>query len=299
LPSIESHRTVPRGPGAGPVFEIRRRTGLLFLLVVLAQLVLISAQVTTPSGTSVFRAVVFAAVSEVQRTSAFVINSVGGAWSRYVSLAGVARDNERLREQLSAVGVELQQQRTRALRADRLELLLDLREAIALPTLPASVIAGDPSAYFRTVTINRGARDGVRADMAVLSARGVVGRVIGSPAPRASQVQLLIDRDAGAGGLVERSRAGGIVVGDDGQSSLRMEYVSNLADAVVGDIVVTSGLDGIYPKGFVIGQIEAVSRGQGLYKDVRIRPSVEFASVEEVLVVLTAPRERSAEGDRR
>lgn len=270
------------------MLEIRRRTGLLFMLVVLAQLVLISAQVTTPSGTSVFRAVVFAAVSEVQRASAFVINGVGGAWSRYVSLTNVARDNERLREQLEIMGVELQQQRARALRADRLDLLLDLRDAIAVPTLPASVIAGDPSAYFRTVTINRGTRDGVRADMAVVSARGVVGRVIGTPAGRASQVQLLIDRDAGAGGLVERSRAGGIVVGDDGQSSLRMEYVSNLADVAPGDVVVTSGLDGIYPKGFVIGLVETVSRGQGLYLDIRIRPSVDFASVEEVLIVLAS-----------
>ncbi|MBP1606975.1 MAG: mreC, partial [Acidobacteria bacterium] len=109
-----------------------------------------------------------------------------------------------------------------------------------------------------------------------------------TPAGRASQVQLLIDRDAGAGGLVERSRAGGIVVGDDGQSSLRMEYVSNLADVAPGDVVVTSGLDGIYPKGFVIGLVETVSRGQGLYLDIRIRPSVDFASVEEVLIVLAS-----------
>lgn len=271
------------------MLEIRRRTGLLFLLVVLAQLVLISAQVTTPSGTSIFRAVVFAAVSEVQRASAFVIGTVGGTWSRYVFLVGVADDNERLRAQLSALGVELQQQRARALRANRLELLLDLREAIGLPTLAASVIAGDPSAYFRTVTINRGALDGVRRDMAVVSARGVVGRVIGTPAARASQVQLLIDRDAGAGALVERSRAGGVVVGDDGQSSLRLQYVSALSDVREGDVVVTSGLDGIYPQGFVIGVVDAASRGPSLYLDIRIRPSVEFASIEEVLVVTANP----------
>lgn len=271
------------------MLEIRRRTGLLFLLVVLGQLVLISAQVTTPSGTSVFRAWVFAAVSEVQRGSAFVLDAVGGAWSRYVALWGVARENERLREQLFGMGVELQLQRARALEAGRLELLLGLRDAINLPTLSAAVIAGDPSAYFRTVTINRGSRDGVRADLAVVSSHGVVGRVIGTPAPRAARVQLLIDRDAGAGAIVERSRAGGIVVGHDGQSSLRMEYVSNLADVVEGDVVVTSGLDGIYPPGFVIGQVAAVSRGQGLYKAILVRPSVDFASVEEVLVVL-APR---------
>jgi rod shape-determining protein MreC len=129
----------------------------------------------------------------------------------------------------------------------------------------------------------------------VLSHRGVVGRVVGEPAPRAARVQLLIDRNAGAGALIERSRAGGVVIGDDAKG-LRMQYVSNLSDVEVGDVVVTSGLDGIYPKGFVIGEVIALERGQGLYQEILVRPSVDFSSLEELLIVLDGPAGAADEG---
>ena len=106
------------------------------------------------------------------------------------------------------------------------------------------------------MTIDKGTSDGLRPDMAVIAPAGVVGRVI-MPTRRASKVQLLIDRNAAAGALVERSRAQGVVVGT-GTDRLRMDYVSGTADIKVGDRVVTSGIDGIYPKGFVIGQIESI-----------------------------------------
>ena len=111
------------------------------------------------------------------------------------------------------------------------------------------------------------------------------------PSARASKVQLLIDRNAAAGALVERSRAQGVVLGT-GADRLRMEYVSSAADVKVGDLVVTSGIDGIYPKGFVIGQIESIERGAGgtgMFSAIVIKPAVDFTSVEDVLVVLTPP----------
>jgi rod shape-determining protein MreC len=101
-------------------------------------------------------------------------------------------------------------------------------------------------------------------------------------------VQLLIDRNAAAGAVIERSRAQGVVIGT-GADRLRMEYVAGTADVKVGDLVVTSGIDGIYPKGFVIGQIESIERGGGSFSAVIIRPAVDFASIEDVLVVLTPP----------
>jgi rod shape-determining protein MreC len=121
--------------------------------------------------------------------------------------------------------------------------------------------------------------------MAVIAPGGVVGRVI-MPSARASKVQLLIDRNAGAAALVERSRAQGIVEGT-GADRLNMTYVSGTADIKVGDRVVTSGIEGIYPKGFVIGQIESIERGAGEFTAVVIRPAVDFSSLEAVLVVLT------------
>ena len=118
--------------------------------------------------------------------------------------------------------------------------------------------------------------------------RRVVGRVVGSPGPRAAQVQLLIDRNAAAGALIERTRASGVVVGTDDSSRLQLEYVSNLEDVQVGDEIVTSGINGIYPKGFRIGVVTEVANGVGLYQLIQVSPVVEFSHIEDVLVVLDA-----------
>jgi hypothetical protein len=122
--------------------------------------------------------------------------------------------------------------------------------------------------------------------MAVISPAGVVGRII-LPTSRAAKVQLLIDRDAAAGAVAERSRAQGVVVGTG--TSLRLDHVPGTADIKIGDRVVTSGIEGIYPKGFEIGQIESIDRRSGEFSAVIIRPAVEFSSLEAVLVVLTPP----------
>jgi len=103
-------------------------------------------------------------------------------------------------------------------------------------------------------------------------------------------VQLLIDKYAAAGALTERTRAGGMVVGVEHDPPLGMELVSNLQDVNPGDLIVSSGIDGIYPKGFVIGSVEKAERGRGLYLTIAVRPAVDFNSLEEVLVVLVPPR---------
>jgi rod shape-determining protein MreC len=173
--------------------------------------------------------------------------------------------------------------------------LLELRDRTALETAAAEVIAAGATPDFRTLTIDKGAGDGIAADMAVIAPAGVVGRVV-VPSGGAAKVQLLIDRNAAAGAIVERSRAQGLVVGT-GEDRLRMDYVSETADVAVGDTIVTSGIDGIYPKGFVIGRVEAVEKSGGGYKEIAVRPAVDFTSLEEVLVVLTpSPAREAGEG---
>ncbi|MBL8143142.1 MAG: rod shape-determining protein MreC [Acidobacteria bacterium] len=275
-------------PVTAAVIDVRRRTGALLGVVVLAHVILISTQVNTRTGRSAFDAVVFGVFGEAQRLVASLSGSVSSLWARYVALRGVREENAALRAQLSTIEIRLQEQRALALRAERLQALLDLRQTLGQRTVAAQIIAGDATAYFRTVTIDRGTNDGVATDAAVISPRGVVGRVVGHPAARAARVQLLVDRNAGIGAVIERSRAGGVVVGDEGQM-LRMEYVSNLADVRPGDLVVSSGLDGIYPKGFVIGEVVSAERGAGLYHAIRLRPAVDFSTIEEVLVLLDPP----------
>jgi rod shape-determining protein MreC len=128
--------------------------------------------------------------------------------------------------------------------------------------------------------------------MSVIAPAGVVGRIV-VPSARAAKVQLLIDRNAAVGAIVERSRAQGVIVGS-GDGRLRMEYVSEVFDVVAGDLIVTSGIDGIYPKGFPIGRVETVEKSGSAYKRITVKPAVDFSALENVLVVLTPTAARQA-----
>jgi rod shape-determining protein MreC len=267
------------------VTHATRRTRFLVITVVIGHLVLISAQVVTKSGASLLEGIVFGAFAEVQRATAWTVGSLDGIWKGYLDLRGTRDENLRLRKQIADLEIRLQEERARARRGDRLELLLELGAALPQTTMAADVIAADATAWFRTVTINRGSRDGVLKDHAVLSPAGVVGRVIDQPAPHAARVQLIVDRNAAVGALIERSRTGGIAVGDETGRGLRLEYVPSAADIKLGDVVVTSGLDGIYPKGYVIGQVIGIQRDGDGFGLIRIRPAVDFSVLEEVLVV--------------
>jgi rod shape-determining protein MreC len=277
------------------LLDIRQRAGYLFFALLLGHVLLISTQVASRTGVPVIQAVTFGAFAEVQRGVSTGASSITRVWRDYTELRRVRAENDELRRDLAAAQVAAQEQRAMADRARGLGALLALRDRSNLTTLAAEVIAGAAMPDFQTITIDKGARDGLRGDMAVIAPAGVVGRVV-VPSLRAAKVQLLIDRNAAAGALVERSRAQGVVVGA-ADRRLQMEYVSEVADVVVGDLVVTSGIDGIYPKGYAIGRVETVERAGGAYKRIVVKPAVDFSSIEEVLVVLTlAPGREAAEG---
>ena len=269
------------------ISEIHQRSGYLFIGVLLAHVLLISAQVNSRSGVPVLESVTFGVFSEVQRALSGGVSGIRGVWGNYVGLRHARTENEELKRQVSALEVALQEQRALAGRTRGLEKLLELREQLTLKTTGADIIGAAATPDFRTVTIDKGSRQGLQTDMAVIAPAGVVGRVV-VPSARSAKVQLLVDRNAAAGALIERSRAQGVVVGS-GDDRLQMDYVSEVSDVITGDIVVTSGIDGIYPKGFVIGRVESVEKSGGAYRRITIKPSVDFRSLEEVLVVLTAP----------
>lgn len=270
--------------------DIRQRTGVILAAAMLLHVVLISAQVNTASGLPVLQVVTFGVFSEVQRGTMALIDGVRGMWSGYIALQRVEEENLALKQELGTLQIRLQQERAEAQRTDNLRQLLELRERAQLDTTAAEVIAGPASPEFQTVTIDKGSSDGLATDMAVISPAGVVGRVI-LPSGRASKVQLLIDLNAAAGALIERTRVQGVVVGA-GSGMLKMRYVPGTADVKTGDLVVTSGIDGIYPKGFVIGTIDQVAGSVGEYHEINVRPAVDFARLEEVLIVRTPPASR-------
>src|SRR5206468_2270769 len=224
--------------------DVRLRAGYLFLAIMLGHIILISAQVNSRSGVPVLEAVTFGLFAEIQRGVSSPVTGVRHVWNGYVGLRQVQTENEQLKRRLAEVEIQLQQQRTLGDRARGLEQLLELRDRSNLSTIAADIIAGPASPDFRTVTIDKGTRHGLRPDMAVIAPAGVVGRIV-VPSARAAKVQLLVDRNAAAGAIVERSRAQGGVVGVGGDR-LEVEYVSEVYDLVRGDVVVAWGIHGIY-----------------------------------------------------
>ena len=266
--------------------------------MMIAQVLLVSVQVQTRSGVRVIEAVSFGAFSRVQSVTSSGVRGIRDIWGNYSQLRGALDENQTLKKQLAELEVRLQEQRALAARTEKLNELLGLKAAMPLPTIAAEVIGGNPNATpgIREITIDRGTADGVQLSMAVIAPRGIVGRVVGYPAAHAARVQLIIDSNAALGALIERTRTGGLVEGAAGQPPLVMQMVSALADVQQGDLVVSSGIDGIYPKGYAIGWIDRIEREQGASTlGLRVRPAVDFNSLEEVLVVLVPPRPATVE----
>ena len=260
----------------------------LLVTISVGHVLLISAQVQSKSGLPVLQALAFDGFARLQTGSAAVADTGRSFWTGYFALRGAARENESLRRQLLDTQAQLQQERAEADKARTLEDALELKHAQPLTTLSARVIAGSPSPSSLTVTIDRGASDGVAPDMAVIGAQGVVGRVISPVSAHAATVQLLSGRNANAAVTFERSNAGGIVSGGAASPPLRAEYVPVLAEVQAGERVMTSGQDGIYPPGLPVGVVDRVTRS-GADREIAVRPSVDFSHVDIVLVVLTKP----------
>ena len=266
--------------------QLSQRPFLVLIAAIVLHVILISAQVNTRTGIPFLQVATFGAFAEVQRVTMNTVTSIRNLWTGYVDLTSVQRENEALKRELQTLQVRLQEERAFAQRTESLRQLLELRQRAGVDTQAAEVIGAGAAIDVRAFTIDKGSSDGVKKDMAVISPAGVVGRVV-LPSIRASQVQLLLDRNAAAAALIERTRAQGVVMGEGGDT-LMMDYVPVTADVKAGDLVVTSGIDGIYPKGFVIGTVIAVERGSGTFHRISVRPAVDFTRLEEVLVV-TSP----------
>jgi rod shape-determining protein MreC len=262
-----------------------RRTVALLVTVCVGQVLLISAQVQSRDGLPIVQVAAFDVFARVQRITGGITDAISGTWTQYFGLRGVARENAALRQQILDLAVELQKQRALSAQTRAVEDVLGLRPHVAVPTVSARVIAGNISPGRLTVAIDRGANDGVGADMAVLGATGVVGRVIGPVAGHAATVQLLVDGNAAAAVVFERSRAGAMLVGGQSDGTLLAEFVPVLADVQPGERVTTSGQDGIYPVGFLVGTVESVAGAGGPNREIRIRPATDFSHIDVVLVV--------------
>ena len=263
---------------------------LLFVLVFVGHALLLSSQVTTDRGHSALRGLLVALVSPVQRGVGTVVEGARSLWNGYIDLRGVREENLRLKEEVARLEQALWLERDQVASYRRLSGILQLAAKMPYEPIVAEVIGLDASAWFRTITVNQGSRRGVELNAPVVAPGGLVGRVI-SVGPRAARVQLLTDRDCSVGALLSRTRIRGIVKGSGEQASpsgLTLDYVSNLEDVVEGDPIVTSGIDGIYPKGITIGRVGSVRNGPRLFKLIIVEPAASFDRLEEVFILPAA-----------
>ncbi len=268
-------------------FRIRFRTPLLIVVTVILVFSILSL--------SLKRSVVVRKVEgflvSVTAPGLQALNSVGQPlkrlWFGYFYLVGLKQENDALKRRLDEQA-QLQAQHQEAVEAiKRLESLLELKQQMAMPVTGARVIAYDPSLWSRCALLDKGKDQGVQVGLAVLAPTGIVGRILETYGGY-SKVMLIVDRNSGADAMIQRTRGRGVLQGKGG-NRCALEYVPKNADVQVGDLVMASGLGGIYPYGLVFGKVSATDkRGPGVFQDVEVTPAVDLSALEEVLIVRTA-----------
>jgi len=221
----------------------------------------------------------------LERMVTLPVHQVRSWWDELVVLVRVREENDGLRQHIARLEEENLQYREAIVSSERFQRLAGFRESHEVPTVPANVVHQDLSPWFRSVIIDQGTAAGIRPGMPVVTDLGVVGVVSGT-APSASKVLLLIDPQSHVDAYVQRSRARGSVRGAKGREC-SFEFVLRDEDLAVGDLLLTSGLGEVFPKGLVIGHVASVERRPyGLFQEAQIKPAVDFGKLEEVFVIL-------------
>jgi rod shape-determining protein MreC len=264
----------------------------LFLLtgVVLLQVLLLAVQIQTVesadgSRSRLIRVWSVSAVSPVERSGAWGIGKIRDTWRHYFALSDTARENEALRRENGQLKLEVMQLQGKSAEADRLAALLNFKQQQAkVPMVVARVIGSNADANSAVIYLDQGQHEGIKKNMGVITPEGVVGKVIESYRDTC-QVLLLTDRDSGVGAMIANSRIQS-PVGGMGEPLLNMKYVGNDDEVKVGDRVVTSGMDRIFPKDLPVGVVSEVKPGPS-FKQIRVRPSASLEKLEEVIVLKT------------
>ncbi|OGQ99838.1 MAG: rod shape-determining protein MreC [Deltaproteobacteria bacterium RIFOXYD12_FULL_55_16] len=210
--------------------------------------------------------------------------SLNNVWRNYTALINVREENARLREELRKNKAVNNEYREAVATNVRLAKLLEMKETLPPPTLTAEIIGVDPSQWFKTIIINRGSSDGVQTGMPVVTVEGVVGQVTNT-SPHFAKILLAIDPNSALDGLVQKTRVQGIIKG--GGAGFHMEYVLKNNEVEKGDLIVTSGIGGIFPKGVPIGTVSKVEKaGRGMFQVIEIEPAVDFSQLEHLIIVM-------------
>ncbi len=278
--------------------EIRQRAPIWLGILLLTNLVVMAVDARdSVSRQRLLRVWVQALVSPAQNLTAGATGASTNLVRQIINFHSTANENERLKQELATAELDLRNARQAAAENERLKGLLNLKEQTGYDQVPARVIARDSSIWFNTITINRGSSSGIALNMPVVTAGGIVGRVI-ALSPWTAQVMMVTDEKAAAGAIVGQlggSGALGSVRGLGDSGLIEMRYVSGLERVDVGDYILTTGQDGIYPPGLSVGEVVQVKRGTATQPhQILVKPGAKLDQLEEVAVLLYHAPQRPA-----
>lgn len=229
------------------------------------------------------------AITPFERAIVWAQNGSGNLWHNYFYLRGVRAENRQLKEQIDQMRLDQVRLSEDAGQAHRLQQLLSFREQFISKTVPAQVIGSSGSDLSRSVYIDKGSNDGIAPDMAVITAGGIVGKVL-RVYPSTALVLMINDQTSGVGAMLEKSRLQGVLRGTP-DGNLILERVMSDEKVTPGDVLLSSGGDQIFPKGLPVGTVTKVSPGHEMFLNIQIQPAADLNRLEEVLVV-TEKQER-------
>lgn len=273
----------PDAPERVQRFISQHRYFSLLVAVLAAQIFLLSFQITRGQGTLLIQGWGVALLEPFQRAAHATLKGVSGTWNYYLHLRDVAQRNRELEQELASTHAALQRLTGQVDELAGLRAQLDFKKQAEFETVAAEVMASSPGLNTRAVFLDKGSNKGLAADMAVYTPEGAVGKVLHAY-PRSSQVLLVTGRYSGVGARIEGSRIQGVLKGY-GRALCRMEYVMNEQEVRVGDRVVTSGQDRIYPKGLLVGTVVEAKEGH-IHKEIWVKPAARLERLESVLVIL-------------
>ena len=263
----------------------RHKSLVLLLGVIVLQVLMLAVQIKRDSEGRLIRVWTVGAVSPFERAGSYGFGWIRDIWRHYFALQNTTKESEQIRRENDALKLQITQLQGKAAEADRLAALLNFRQSQAnVPMIGARVIGTGAGTASLTIQLDRGERDGIRKNMGVITPDGVVGKVV-EAYPNASQVLLLTDKESGVGAMLADSRVQG-PVGGLGEPLLVMKYVPNDDTVNLGERVITSGMDRIFPRDLPVGTVAEIKPGNQ-FKQIRVKPAANLERLEEVLVLLS------------
>src|SRR6267154_605433 len=275
----------------------RYRNLIVLVGVLFAQVLGWAVQVKRTSDsepTRLIRVWAVGTIAPLEKALAWVQTSSSDLWHNYFYLRGVRAENRSLKAQLERMSRDQARMSQDADQARRLQALLSFKEQFISQTMAAQVIGASGSELSRSVYIDKGEKDHIKPDMAVITADGIVGKVL-RVYRSTSQVLLINDQTSGVGALLDKTRLQGILRGTSAGEAV-LDKVMSDETVPAGELVLTSGGDGVFPKGLLVGRVTKVSAGNDLFLNIHVRPAADLSKLEEVLVV-TKIDERQAKPD--